>query len=118
MVSAVDDRPDVSPFIQGSPTVTNPSQFAGSDVVVRIRRGYAHYDHLQPGSLRVKVGQRVRAGQQLGLFGNSGNTDGPHLHFGITDGPSPLTSDSLPFRIDRFRFEGTPPRQRPPACSS
>ena len=45
--------------------------------------------------------------QKLGLFGNSGNTTGPHLHFGINDGPNPLTSSSLPFEIDRFRFEGT-----------
>ena len=49
----------------------------------------------------------MRTGQKLGLLGNSGNTTGPHLHFGINDGPSPLTSSSLPFEIDRFRFEGT-----------
>ena len=61
---------------------------------------------MQPGSVRVRVGQRVRMGQQLGLLGNSGNTTGPHLHFGLTDGPHPLTFDSLPFEIDRFRFAG------------
>jgi hypothetical protein len=27
-------------------------------------------------------------------------------HFGITDGRNPLSSSSLPFEIDRFRFEG------------
>jgi hypothetical protein len=32
--------------------------------------------------------------------------DGPDLHFAINDGPNPLTSDSLPFEIDRFRFQG------------
>ena len=31
------------------------------------------YAHLQPGSLRVKVGERVHRGQVLGLVGNSGN---------------------------------------------
>lgn len=76
--------------------------------MVKIRPGvFGHYYHLQPGSVRVEVGQRVRTGQKLGLLGNSGNTTGPHLHFGINDGPSPLTSSSLPFEIDRFRFEGT-----------
>jgi murein DD-endopeptidase MepM/ murein hydrolase activator NlpD len=110
VVSVVDDRPEVPPFtvIDDNPTVTKPSQFGGNGVVVKIRPGvFAHYYHLQPGSVRVKVGQRVRIGQKLGLFGNSGNTTGPHLHFGLTDGANPLTSTSLPFEIDRFRFEGT-----------
>jgi murein DD-endopeptidase MepM/ murein hydrolase activator NlpD len=55
----------------------------------------------------VKVGQQVRTGQTLGLLGNSGNTQGAHLHFGITDGPQALDSNSLPIEIDRFRLEGT-----------
>jgi murein DD-endopeptidase MepM/ murein hydrolase activator NlpD len=53
------------------------------------------------------AGERVRRGQKLGLLGNSGNTQGPHLHFGINTGRSTLSSNSLPFEIDRFRFEGT-----------
>jgi hypothetical protein len=32
--------------------------------------------------------------------------NGPHLHFGIYDGPDPLTSNSVPFEIRRYRFEG------------
>jgi murein DD-endopeptidase MepM/ murein hydrolase activator NlpD len=47
----------------------------------------------------------VRTGQVLGLLGNSGNTDGPHLHFGIQTRPDPL-SPSVPFEIDGFVDEG------------
>ena len=61
---------------------------------------------MQPGSLRVGVGDRVRAGQVLGLLGNSGNTDAPHLHFHIMDGPSPLQSNGLPFVFTSFTGEG------------
>ena len=113
VVSVVNDRPEVPPFTvtEDNPTVTKPSDFGGNGVVVKIRPGvFAHYYHLQPGSVRVEVGQRVRTGQKLGLLGNSGNTEGPHLHFGINEGRSPLTSNSLPFEIDRFRFEGTAAR--------
>ena len=109
VVSVADDRPDVPPFVSvdDNPTVTKPSEFGGNGVVVKIRRGvFAHYYHLQPGSVRVEDGQRVQTGQKLGLFGNSGNSTGAHLHFGFTDGRNPLTSNSLPFEIDRFRFEG------------
>jgi hypothetical protein len=108
VVSAVDGRPEVPPFIVDNPTVTSPSDFCGNGVVVKIARGqFAHYCHMQPGSVRAEVGDRVRTGAKLGLFGNSGNTSGPHLHFGIQDGPDALTSTSLPFEIDRFRLEGS-----------
>jgi hypothetical protein len=108
VVLAVGDRVDIPPFGEPNPTVHAPSQFAGSNVVIRMRRGvFAQYDHLQPGSIPVEVGDRVRTGQKLGLLGNSGNTSGPHLHFAITDGRNPLSSNSLPFEIDRFRLEGT-----------
>ena len=101
VVSAVDDRPEVPPFTttDDNATVTEPSQFGGNGVVVKIRPGvFGHYYHLQPGSVRVEVGERVRTGQKLGLFGNSGNTTGPHLHFGINDGRNPLTSEQPPVR--------------------
>jgi murein DD-endopeptidase MepM/ murein hydrolase activator NlpD len=52
--------------------------------------------HLKPGSVAVRVGDRVRQGQRLGLLGNSGNTDFPHLHFQLTNGASPAASDGLP----------------------
>jgi len=61
---------------------------------------------MQPGSLRVKRGDRVRTGQVLGLLGNTGNTDGPHLHFHIMDGPSPLQSNGVPFVHPRFGSRG------------
>ena len=41
----------------------------------------AVYAHLQLESARVQVGDRVRAGQMLALSGDTGYTNGPHLHF-------------------------------------
>ena len=79
----------------------------GNHIVVRIGKGrWAFYAHMQPGSMRVRKGDRVRQGQVLGLLGNTGNTDGPHLHFHIMDGPSPLQSNGLPFVYSRFTGQG------------
>lgn len=41
------------------------------------------YGHLYPNSICVSVGQKVQAGQQLGLVGSSGMSTGYHLHFEI-----------------------------------
>jgi hypothetical protein len=80
---------------------------AGNYVVLRIGPGhFALYAHLQPHSLKVKPGDRVRRGQRLGLLGNSGNSDFPHLHFQIMNSRSPLASDGLPYEFSSFHSEG------------
>jgi hypothetical protein len=80
---------------------------AGNHVVVDIGQGrFAFYAHMQPGSVKVKVGDKVATGQMLGLLGNTGNTDTPHLHFHVMDGPSPLVANGLPFAFTSFTGEG------------
>src|SRR5262249_44580608 len=80
---------------------------AGNHVILDLGQGrYAFYAHLQPGSLRVKVGDQVRRGQVLGLVGNSGNSTEPHLHFHISDANSPLGSEGLPYVFESFEQQG------------
>lgn len=85
----------------------SPASIGGNMLVVDIGGGaYAFYAHMQRGSLKAKLGDRVTKGQVLGLLGNTGNTDAPHLHFHVMDGPVPLNANGLPFVIDRFSSEG------------
>ncbi len=67
---------------------------------------FALYAHLQPQSLKVKTGDKVRAGQVLGLVGNSGNSDLPHLHFQIVDADSPLGAEGVPYVLKSFLVQG------------
>lgn len=79
----------------------------GNYLVINIGHGdFAFYAHMQPHSLRVHVGQHVKQGQVIGLLGNTGNSDAPHLHFHIMNGPGPLSSDGLPFELRTFVSEG------------
>ncbi len=74
----------------------------GNRVILDLGDGYfAGYMHLQPRSIRVKEGDRVQTGDVLGLVGNSGSPY-PHLHFQVTDGPWPFTSDGMPYVFDSF----------------
>ena len=84
-----------------------PADIGGNMMVIDIGGGaYAFYAHLQRGSLKAKLGDKVKQGQVLGLLGNTGNTDAPHLHFHLMDGTVPLNASGLPFVIDRFSSEG------------
>jgi murein DD-endopeptidase MepM/ murein hydrolase activator NlpD len=57
---------------------------AGHYVVVRGDDGRDYvFMHMLDGSVAVEKGQRVAAGQRLGLVGSTGGSDGPHLHFEI-----------------------------------
>ncbi len=58
----------------------------------------AVYAHLQLESARVQVGDRVHAGQVLALSGETGYTNGPHLHF-VVQRNANMTMLSVPFQF-------------------
>jgi hypothetical protein len=75
----------------------------GNYLILDLGHGrFALYAHLQPGSLRVKLGDTVKAGQVLAKLGNSGNSDSPHLHFQLMDANSPVASEGMPYELETF----------------
>ena len=76
---------------------------AGNTITIDLGNGqFAYYMHLQPGSLRVKPGDRVRRGQVLARVGCTGDAREPHLHFEMTDSPKLIAGEGLPYVIDRY----------------
>jgi murein DD-endopeptidase MepM/ murein hydrolase activator NlpD len=63
---------------------------------------YSVLAHMQQGSVRGKVGERVAAGQVLGRLGNSGDAFGPHLHYQLQSGPQLFHDQGLPFRFQNI----------------
>ncbi len=105
VVNLYDGLPEQVP---GHPKDIKPETIGGNMIVVEIGAGqYAFYGHLQPGSLKVKLGGIVKPGQLLGLVGNTGNSTAPHLHFELMDTDSPLAADGLPFVFTQFSSPGT-----------
>lgn len=79
------------------------SFIVGNHVVVDHGDGiYALYAHLRAGSVKVRVGDRVAAGEQVGEVGNSGNSSEPHLHFQLMDHRRPAAAAGVPFRWDKI----------------
>ena len=88
-----------------------PANAGGNRVVIDIGEGrFAEYAHLQQGSVSVRPGERVARGRHIANVGSSGTTGGPHLHFQVTDGPSVVFADGMPYVFDSFELTGqTPP---------
>src|SRR5580698_7864509 len=92
------------------PTNISPAEADGNSVILNLGdHRYALYAHLQPRTITVQPGARVKAGQVLGLVGDTGNSIVPHLHFQVTDGPSSLSSNGLPYEISDFQITGKTP---------
>lgn len=105
---ARDGEPNHSPFASlPPPTDLTTRTLMGNFVVLEIAPGvFAQYAHLQPGSLRVRVGERVRRGTVLGRLGQSGNANAPHLHFQVTTAATFEESEGLPFVLEQFDQPG------------
>jgi murein DD-endopeptidase MepM/ murein hydrolase activator NlpD len=66
---------------------------------------YSFYAHLQPGSVRVHKGDRVKAGDVIGKLGSSGNSTEPHLHFHVCDSNDPLMSAGIPVNFSNVTIQ-------------
>lgn len=77
----------------------------GNHLIEKIGDGvYASYCHLQPG-LKLTPGIKVKRGQVLGALGNTGSSDGPHLHFHLCSRNSNLACEGIPYALASFGEE-------------
>lgn len=80
----------------------------GLCVIIRHADADTYYGHLS--RIDVKTGQRVTAGQRIGLMGATGNVTGPHLHFEVRPAKSKIgTTDPVPYLKARGVTLGTDP---------
>jgi murein DD-endopeptidase len=107
VVAAVKDGiPENVPGIASRAVPITLETIGGNHIILDFGGGeFGFYAHLQPASIRVKVGDRVKRGQSMALVGNSGNSTEPHLHFHVSDANSPLGSEGLPYALDAWRNE-------------
>jgi hypothetical protein len=109
VVAAVDGLPENVPghgdaFHPATPITMET--IGGNTITLDLGDGqYAYYFHLQPKSLRVKVGDHVRRGQLIAQVGCSGDAREPHLHFEVTTSAKLIAGEGLPYVITHYRVK-------------
>jgi murein DD-endopeptidase MepM/ murein hydrolase activator NlpD len=99
--TVVDGEPDTP--IGSSWRGSNPG---GNHVVLEVAPGqFLFVAHLRRGSIRVRPGARVRAGDPIGAVGNSGNSSEPHVHLHLQDTPGEL-GEAIPFYFFDYETGG------------
>ena len=89
VVGIRDGVPDVSVRDGGTDAVQKRE--CGNGVAIDHGDGWqSQYCHLRKGSISVRSGEFVQAGDRIGLIGLSGATEYPHVHFEIRRGRRPI----------------------------
>ena len=102
VVAARGDRPDDREFDE-SKIAEDMTVLFGNYVVIRHAEGvFSLSAHLKQGSVVVKAGDRVRAGQAIAAVGASGGVSLPHLHFQL-QACADSRCEGLPAEFEGFR---------------
>lgn len=80
----------------------------GNHVLISCKGVRIQMAHMMKGSIRVREGDEVKENDIIGKVGNSGNTDGPHLHISATIQKSNDYKDIEPVKIS---FDGKYPKK-------
>jgi hypothetical protein len=97
----------VTQIIDGSldvlPGERDRSVGVGNAVIIDHQNGeYSLLCHFKHNSIRIKVGDKIKQGDVLGLCGNTGNTFQPHIHFNLQDGPLMHKANALPAQFTKI----------------
>jgi len=77
----------------------------GNHVIMRTGETFALFAHLAPGTVAVRAGHAVRAGDAIGRVGHTGNSTSPHLHFQLMDSADLLSAKGVPCAFREYLLD-------------
>ncbi len=101
VINVIDSFPDMPIGIRGQASEANR-------VTVNCGQFNVALVHFKKGSVLIKIGDKVKSDQPIGLIGNSGASDAPHLHImAYRFGSSPDDRIALPITFNgKYLFRG------------
>jgi hypothetical protein len=98
-IDQYDDNPLLKPLPNSPPY--------GNTVVLDHGDGeFSMLAHLKRGSVKVKIGDKVKTGLELAQCGNSGNSPFPHLHYHLQTTAEWFKGDGLPLQLHDYTADG------------
>lgn len=89
------------------PGELNPKQLTGNTVILKTENAeFIMLAHFKEKSIQVKEGQKVMAGDLLGLCGNSGNTSEAHLHLSLQNVKNLMEAKGGKLFFDKIKVNG------------
>jgi murein DD-endopeptidase MepM/ murein hydrolase activator NlpD len=103
VLCVINDQPESKIGVMGK--VKNAG---GNQVIIQVaEKEFLFICHLQPGSIHVKPGDRILAGDVLGRVGNSGNSSEPHIHIHLQDSPKDHGGEGIPMYFHNYLLGGS-----------
>ncbi len=94
-------------YLDNAPYHPDADAKHGNVVVIDHGDGeFSVYSHLKQGSLMVKAGDRVKAGEKIAEVGNSGDTQFPRLEYSLQTSAELNGSQGLPATFEHLKVNG------------
>ncbi len=87
-------------ILKDRPIICDAKDPRGNYIIIKHKNNeYSLIAHIKKDSFKVKIGDIVETGQLLAKVGNSGNTEGPHIHFQIQDNEDFNNCNGIPITL-------------------
>lgn len=97
---------DDTKILKDRPVVCDVDEVKGNYIIIKHEHSeYSVLCHIKKDTFRVKIGDIVKCGEVLAKVGNSGNTQGPHIHFHVQDGLNSTSSNGIKIKFNCFYFK-------------
>ncbi len=99
-VIKVENSYDNTRILENRPVINDIKDPCGNHIIIKHPHNeYSFICHLEKNTITVHEGDLVKEGEILGKVGNSGNTQGPHIHFHLQNSPDIITGKGIKIKM-------------------
>lgn len=105
IVDICNEYPDTK-IRKNRPIVCDVDDVKGNYILIKHKnKEYSLIAHILKDSFQVKIGDMVKTGDYIAQVGNSGNTNGPHIHYQVQDDFNFETAKGVPIHFKNIMIK-------------